>query len=174
MASHGHIWPIYGQNKKKCQKLAIYTAYIWPIYSRYTVYIRLITGICSKTRQAVPDSFIRCMLTSVPPNNFSGAREPDHPWAEWQGSPGCWPKFLEKNWPFFGHRWPFLVIDGPPLGLPGSVLTPSTCARPSLDRPSPDIDLFGAIFSPLQKNVIFWTPSDLIFTPLDLKIWPRE
>ena len=49
-------------------------------------------------------------------------------------------------WAIFGRRWPFLVIDGPPLALPGSVLTPSTSARPGLDRPSPDNDLFGPIF----------------------------
>ena len=33
-------------NKKKGQKLAIYTAYIWPIYGLYTAYTLPISRLC--------------------------------------------------------------------------------------------------------------------------------
>ena len=54
--------------------------------------------------------------------------------AEWQGSPGCWPKFGAKFGPFFGDRWPFLVPDGPPLGPPGVSFNPLYLG-PTLSRP---------------------------------------
>ena len=79
-------------------------------------------------------------------------------------------KNFGKFWSFFGHRWPFLVIDGPPLALPGSVLTPSTSARPGLDHPSPDNDLFGPIFPEKVNFCYFLDPFGPSFTPLDLKI----
>ena len=46
----------------------------------------------------------------------------------------------------FGHFLAFLDPDGPSLALPGSVLTSSTSARPGLDRPTPNNDLFNPVF----------------------------
>ena len=74
-------------------------------------------------------------------------------------------KFLKKNQSIFGHRWPFLVVDGPPLALPGSVLTPFSSPRPGLDRLTPDNDLFELVFPNFCNFVIFWTPSDPLLPP---------
>ena len=64
----------------------------------------------------------------------------------------------------------FLAIDGPRLALPGSVLNPSTSARPGLDRPSPDNDVFGLIFPEKVKICHFLDLFGPYFTPLDVKI----
>ena len=74
----------------------------------------------------------------------------------------------------FGHRCPFLILDGPPLAFLGSVLTPSAWARAGLDHPTPDIDLFGSIFPKNVEKGHFLNPFGLSFTPLEVKIWPRD
>ena len=79
-------------------------------------------------------------------------------------------KSFEKNNVYFGHRGPFLVLDGPPLALPGSVLTPSTSPRPGLDRPTSDNDLFDSIFPEKIKKIHFLDPFGPSFTPLEVKI----
>ena len=71
---------------------------------------------------------------------------------------------------FFGHRGPFLVPDGPPLALPGSVLTPSTSPRPGLDRPTPNNNLFDPIFSEKIEKRHFLDPFGTSFTPVEVKI----
>ena len=63
-----------------------------------------------------------------------------------------------------------LFLDGPPLALPGSVLTPSTSPRPGLDRPTSDNDLFDSIFPDKNEKCHFLDPFGPSFTPLDLKI----
>ena len=85
-----------------------------------------------------------------------------------------WTDHQTLIWPFFGHRWTFLVMDGPPLALPGSVLTPSTSPRPGLDRPTSDNDLFDSIFHEKIENCHFLDPFGPSFTPLEIKIWPRD
>ena len=47
-----------------------------------------------------------------------------------------WPKFGHS----FGHRWPFLVPDGPPLALLRSVLPVSIRPGPDLNRSYPNFD----------------------------------
>ena len=66
----------------------------------------------------------------------------------------------------FGPRWP--------LALPGSVLTPSTSPRRVLDRPTSDNDQFDPIFPKKIKNCYFLDPFGPSFTPLEVKIWPRD
>ena len=57
------------------------------------------------------------------------------------------------------------------MALPGSVFTSSISTWPGLDHPSPDNYLFGPNF---QKLIYFFDPFRPSFTPLDLKIWPRD
>ena len=71
--------------------------------------------------------------------------------------------FLVKKSIIFSHGGAFLVPDEPPLALPGSVLTPSTSARPGLERPTLDTTYSARFFA--KKNVMFWTPSELLLLP---------
>ena len=83
-------------------------------------------------------------------------------------------KILTKKIIFFHHFCPFLVPNGPPLALPRSVLTPSICPRSDLNRPIPENDDFDVCFFFTKNKVLFLDPFGPSFTPLEVKIWPRD
>ena len=83
--------------------------------------------------------------------------------------------FGTNVWSLFRNTEHLLSPMGLNLALPGSVLTPSICARPDLNHPILDKDQGDPIFFENRfRTGNFSTPFGSSFTPLELKIWPRD